>query len=113
MNINKIRELFENSENKYTDAEKIGITYEAMRRILNGGDLKVSTLEKIAKFYEKPIGYFFDEPMQQKKRERQGAKQLEIERLKGQLKGMREAIDRLGFRLEGVIIEDDPAYSEG
>ena len=107
MNVDKIRALFEDSENKYSDAKRMGITYEALRKIINGGDLKVSTLEKIARYYEKPVSYFFDEVTVEKKRERQGTKQLEIERLKGQIKGMQDAIDRLGFSLKGFIIDDN------
>lgn len=107
MDVERLKKLFESSTDKYGDAERMGVTYEALRRIMSGGDLKVSTLEKIARYYEKPVSYFFDEVTVDKKRERQGAKQLEIERLKGQIKGMQDAIDRLGLSLKGLIVDDN------
>lgn len=113
MNINKIKALFDTSKDKYADARLMGTTYQNLTQLFrNGGDLKVSTLEGIAKFYNVPVGYFFDEadkngkPTVQKS-DRRSAKDLEIERLKGQIKGMQEAIDRLGFSLRNVIIDDN------
>ena len=104
MNIDKLKKLFESSTDKYGDAKKMGTTYQNLTKILKeGGDMKVSTLEGIAKFYNVPVGYFFDEA------EADGRKAyaLEIENLKGQIKGMQDAIDRLGFSLKGLIIEDN------
>ena len=88
MNTDKLKSLFESSTDKYGDCKKIGITYEAMRRILAGGDMKVSTLEKIARFYNVPVGYFFDEASV----DGRTANEMEIERLKGQVEGLREAV---------------------
>ena len=103
MNTAKLKELFETSTDKYGDAEKIGVSYETMRKIANGGDFKVSTLELIAKYYKVPVGYFFDES------DAKGhlTHQIEIAKLKGQIKGMREAINRLGLSLKGIIIDDN------
>lgn len=104
MNIDKLRVLFEASKNKYSDAEQMGTTYQNMKKLINkGGDMKVSTLEGIAKFYGVPVGYFFDEADANGRQ----AHELEIEHLKGQIKGMQDAIDRLGFSLKGLIIEDN------
>ena len=103
MNIEKLRVLFESSTDKYEDARKMGTTYQNMMKILKGDvNMKVSTLEGIAKFYGVPVGYFFDEAEADGK----SVYQLENENLKGQIKGMQDALDRLGFSLQGHIIED-------
>lgn len=104
MNIDRLKKLFESSTDKYGDAKKMGTSYQNLTKILKeGGDMKVSTLEGIAKFYNVPVGYFFDEA------EADGRKayELEIENLKGQIKGMQDAMDRLGYSLKGFIIEDN------
>lgn len=103
MNKEKLRKLFEQSTNKHADARKIGISYETMMKILDGRDLKVSTLEKIAKYYDVPIGYFFDEA----DADGWSAQHLQIENLKGQIKGMQETLDRLGFSMKGLIVDDN------
>lgn len=62
MNTDKLRALFEKSEDKYADAQKIGTTYQSMYNIIYKGSVcKVDLLQKIATFYKVPIGYFFDE----------------------------------------------------
>lgn len=111
MNIDKIRALFEASTDKYGDAKKMGITYQSLTNFLRkGGDIRVSTLEGIARFYNVPVGYFFDEAeadgssMERKTIEKQ---KKEIERLKGQIKGMQDVADRLGYSLRNFIIEDN------
>ena len=103
MNIDRLRKLFEKSNNRHDDARKIGVSYETMIKILAGRDLKVSTLEKIAKFYDVPVGYFFDEA----DADGWGVQQMQIENLKGQVKGMKEALDRLGYSMKGLIIDDN------
>ena len=104
MNIDKLRDLFEASKDKYGDARQMGTTYQNIMKILNeGSDMKVSTLEGIAKFYGVPVGYFFDEC----DADGHQAHELEIEHLKGQIKGMQDAIDRLGLSLRNVIIDDN------
>ena len=62
MNIDKLRILFEESKDKYGDARKMGTTYQSLYNIINKGSVcKVDLLERIAQFYNKPVGYFFDE----------------------------------------------------
>lgn len=106
MNVRKLKKLFEASKDKYGDAKKMGTTYQNITNILNGADPKVSTLEGIAKFYGVPVGYFFDE-LDDKGKTKQAnlieKQRLEIERLKGQINGMKEALDRLGLSLQGHL----------
>ena len=89
MNTKKLKKLYDASTDKYGDAKKMGTTYQALKNIIEkGADPKVSTIEGIAKFYGVPVGYFFDEAEacgQQKK-------DMEIERLKGQIEGLKEAV---------------------
>ena len=62
MNVGRLKVLWEQSKDKYGDAEKIGTTYQTMYNIIyKQRPFKVDLLEKIAKFYHVPIGYFFDE----------------------------------------------------
>lgn len=62
MNIDKLKKLFENSDDKYADSQKIGTTYQTMYNIIYKGSMcKVDLLQKIASFYKVPVGYFFDE----------------------------------------------------
>ena len=104
MNIEKLRALFEASTDKYGDARKMGTTYQNIMKILNkGGDIKVSTLEGIAKFYGVPVGYFFDEADADGRQ----SHELEIENLKGQIKGLQDALDRIRISPKGFIIEDN------
>ena len=103
MNTDKLRKLFENSTDKYGDARKMGTTYQNIQNIISGkSDPKVSTIEGIAKFYGVPVGYFFDEATA----DGRSKQEVEIARLKGQIKGMKEAIDCLGLSLKGFLIND-------
>lgn len=62
MNTEKLKVLFEKSDDKYADSQKIGTTYQTMYNIIYKGSVcKVDLLQKIASFYKVPIGYFFDE----------------------------------------------------
>lgn len=88
MNIERFKSLVETSKDKRTDARKMGTTYQTLLNVINGADLRVSTLESIAKFYNVPIGYFFDEAEADGK----SAHVAEIENLKGQIKGLKDAI---------------------
>lgn len=88
MNTDKITKLFEASKDKYGDARKMGITYQTMLNIMNGSDVKASTLEKIARFYNVPVGYFFDEA----EADDLSMHQKEIERLRGQIDGLKDAL---------------------
>lgn len=62
MNTEKLKALFEKSDDKYSDSQKIGTTYQTMYNIIYKGSVcKVDLLQKIAYFYKVPVGYFFDE----------------------------------------------------
>jgi hypothetical protein len=62
MNAVKLKVLFEKSRDKYADSKAIGTTYQTMYNIIYKDSIcKVDLLEKIAKFYKVPVGYFFDE----------------------------------------------------
>lgn len=62
MNIEKLKELFENSTDKYKVAKEIGTTYQSLYNLIYKGSIcKVDLLEKIASYYKVPVGYFFDE----------------------------------------------------
>lgn len=62
MNTEKLRLFFESSGDKYADAKSIGTTYQTMYNIIYKGSVcKVDLLQKIARFYNVPVGYFFDE----------------------------------------------------
>lgn len=48
-------------------AEAIGLSDQTIANVLRGADLKVSSLKRIADYFNVPVGYFFDEtPMNQK-----------------------------------------------
>lgn len=101
MNTKKLSKLFEASTDKYGDARKMGTSYQTIQNILDGSDLKVSTLEGIAKFYNVPVGYFFDEA----EADGRSAHEVEIAKLKGQIKGLKDAIRELGYKLHGTKIQ--------
>lgn len=62
MDTEKLKVLFEKSDDKYADSQKIGTTYQTMYNIIYKGSVcKVDLLQKIASFYKVPVGYFFDE----------------------------------------------------
>ena len=62
MNVEKLKELFERSNDKYSDSKQIGTTYQTMYNIIYKGSVcKVDLLWRIAKFYNVSVGYFFDE----------------------------------------------------
>jgi transcriptional regulator with XRE-family HTH domain len=71
MNTGKLKDLFEKSKDKYADSKLIGTTYQTMYNIIYKDSIcKVDLLEKIAKFYKVPIGYFFDEEKNDSERNR-------------------------------------------
>ena len=62
MNIEKLKDLFEKSSDKYGAAKEMGTTYQTLYNLIYKGSIcKVDLLEKIASFYHVPVGYFFDE----------------------------------------------------
>lgn len=65
MDVLRLKELFEKSADRYAEAKAIGTTYQTMYNIIYKGSLcKVDLLQRIAKYYNKPIGYFFGEEEQ-------------------------------------------------
>jgi len=62
MNVEKIKEFYENTANKGAFFEKIGIPKQTFVDIITEkSNPRVITLEKIAKYFGKNVGYFFDE----------------------------------------------------
>ena len=61
MNLDKIKALCEAKGSRSQLIRKAGISRPTIDAILAGGDFKVSTLEKIAKAFNLPVSYFFDE----------------------------------------------------
>lgn len=64
MNINKLYYLLNEKGKKADLLRKTGITRPTLESILNGGDFKVSNLEKIAEALNVNVGYFFDEDIE-------------------------------------------------
>lgn len=59
MNVEKLKKLFESSKDKYSDSKEIGTTYQTMYNIIYKGSVcKVDLMERIANFYQVPVGYF-------------------------------------------------------
>jgi len=62
LHINRIRKLIDDKKLTIRDfAEKIGVSEPGIHNMFRSHDMKVSTLQKIADFFEVPITYFFDE----------------------------------------------------
>lgn len=62
LNINRINEVFVQSKLTKVDVAKgCGFTRPTLDGLLNCSDVKVSTIEAFAKFFDKPLSYFFDE----------------------------------------------------
>lgn len=57
-----LEELIKNSGiTKVNLASNTGLTSQTIANILNGSDVKVSSIQKIANYFKVPVGYFFDE----------------------------------------------------
>lgn len=62
MNITKIKELFDRCPDKRKAASDMGTTYQNMYNLIYKGSVcKVDLIERIAHYFNKPVGYFFDE----------------------------------------------------
>lgn len=62
MNINRLNQMFENSKlSKVEFAKRCGITRATLDNALQGGDIRVSILEKIASVLDIPVGTLFDD----------------------------------------------------
>jgi len=98
MNADKLRALFENSTDKYADAKLIGTTYQTMYNIIYKGSVcKVDLLQKIAKFYNVPVGYFFDE-------ESQDDLSIELDKCKKEIERLTNIIDSEKKGASGVFL---------
>jgi len=93
INTKRLSALFETPD-KRTEARKMGLTYQAIQNIINGSDPRISTIEAIAKYYNVPVGYFFDEA----EADGRSAHEVEIANLKGQIKGLENALKLLGVK---------------
>ena len=61
MNTNTLKALVKESGLSYVEiAEKCGITRVTLRNVLSGADVKISTLEKLAKVLDVPMSSFFN-----------------------------------------------------
>lgn len=96
INTKKLSALFDQAADKRTVAKKMGLTYQAIQNIINGSDPRISTIEAIAKYYNVPVGYFFDEA----EADGRSAHEVEIANLKGQIKGLKDAIMELGGKIK-------------
>lgn len=62
MNTQRLIEAFENSKhNKMVISRLSNVSRTTIDNLLSGMDVKVSTIENIAKTLNKPVGYFFDD----------------------------------------------------
>jgi len=60
--ISRIRKLIDDNNLTVKGlAEKIGVSEPGLHNMLRTFDMKVSTLQKIADYFEVPITYFFDD----------------------------------------------------
>ena len=108
MNTDKLKALFEKSDDKYSDSQKIGTTYQTMYNIIYKGSVcKVDLLQKIAAFYKVPVGYFFDEESMSTQNgeltSKLNAAQKEIKELKEEIATLKQ----LGRRSTRVVVELD------
>ena len=62
MNREKIKELYELDRKKSEVHKKIGMSSSTLHNLINGsGDATITSIEKIAQYFGKHVGYFFDE----------------------------------------------------
>jgi len=60
--INRIRNLLDDKKLTIREfAEKIGMSEPGIHNMFRSHDMKVSTLQKIADYFDVPITYFFDD----------------------------------------------------
>ena len=60
--VNRIRKLIENNNLTIREfAEKIGVSEPGIHNMFRSNDMKVSTLQKIADYFDVPVTYFFDD----------------------------------------------------
>jgi len=60
--ISRIRKLIDDKKITIREfAEKIGVSEPGIHNMFRTNDMKVSTLQKIADYFDVPITYFFDD----------------------------------------------------
>jgi len=60
--ISRVRKLIDNKKITVREfAEKIGVSEPGIHNMFRTNDMKVSTLQKIADYFDVPITYFFDD----------------------------------------------------
>jgi len=60
--ISRIRNLIDDKKITIREfAEKIGVSEPGIHNMFRANDMKVSTLQKIADYFDVPITYFFDD----------------------------------------------------
>jgi len=60
--VSRIRKLIDDNNLTVKGlAEKIGVSEPGLHNMLRAFDMKVSTLQKIADYFDVPITYFFDD----------------------------------------------------
>ena len=89
MNINKIiKMLNESNLSKVQVAEMGGFTRTTLDNLLSGADVKVSTVESLAKVLGVHVGEFFTDEMSNK------VEQVEIESLKREIANLTEQLNK-------------------
>lgn len=62
MNVEKLKNLYSACRDKYAAAKEMGTTYQTLYNIIYKGSVcKVDLLQQIAKYFNVPVSYFFDE----------------------------------------------------
>lgn len=100
MNTEKLKTLFEGSTDKYSDARKMGSSYQTIYNIIYKGSIpRVDLLERIAAFYGKPVGYFFDEEENTSAKCRESQKR-ETVRLQAKIEAYENALRLIGANIK-------------
>lgn len=101
MNISKLRTLIETSKlNNREIADACNVSPTTLYNLLNGADVKVSTLEAIAKVLGVKIGYLFDE-------EPAAVNETELMNYRKEIERLQTLLDNAGGRSTKVVIEFD------
>lgn len=92
MDVDRLKELWEASSDKYAEAKKMGTTYQTMYNIIyKQRPFRTDLLERIAQYYQVPVGYFFDEADEAGQPE----SQKRIIHLEGQVQALMDALKEL------------------
>ena len=101
MNISKLRTLIETSKlNNREIADACNVSPTTLYNLLNGSDVKVSTLEALAKVLGVKIGYLFDE-------EPAAVNETELMNYRKEIERLQTLLDNAGGRSTKVVIEFD------